>query len=383
MHREASLVLACARRFFGQAPAELREALGEDLNWPSLLEIADAHSVTPLLYWALQKECPARIPQELRTRFENHARSNLVRTAELLKVLNLLERDQIPTIALKGPVLAEWGYGYLALREFSDLDFLIRRDDVGGATDVLTRAGYRLRSGVHSTSKSGLLRSKDGELIFESANGGVNVDLHWKLFPNYFPESLDSEEVWENLTSLQLGGQIVPTLSAENTLLFLAAHGGKHRWERLVWICDLAVVLNRATFDWSRMLRRARRAHIERMLLVGLQLASDIFGVELPENVLHVARADSDVAELTKSVRTRISENSPTEPSAIQACRMNVQMLDRFRDKIKFLTGILMTPGEAEWRDLRLSPAFYKLYYPYRLLRLFGKHGVRPLRALL
>ncbi len=383
MQREANLLLACARRFTGRDPAELREALAQHLNWPAILELADAHSVMPLLFRALEQESPDRIPPQIRARFERHARTNLIQTAELLKILKLLEQHRIPTIALKGPVLAQWGYGDLALREFSDLDLLIRREHVAPAKDVLIKAGYRLRSGIHSSSKNGLLRSKDGELIFESVNRGINIDLHWKLFPDYFPESLDPEELWQNLASVPLGGQAVPTLSPENTLLFLAGHGGKHRWERLVWICDFTVILKRTSIDWNRLLAHARQAHIERMLFVGVQLASDILGANLPQGVLHLARADSDVAELAKTVEARLSENSATEPSAIEACRMNLRMLDRSRDKIKFLSGILLTPGEAEWRDFRLPPALYKLYYPYRLLRLFGKHKPTPLRALL
>lgn len=383
MHCEADLLLACTRRFIGTDPAELHEALGTHLNWPSLSELADAHSVTPLLYWALEQECPDRIPQQLRVRFETRARTNLMQTAELLKILKLFEQDGIPTIALKGPVLAQWGYGDLALREFSDLDLLVRREQVAVAKNVLIRAGYRLRSGLHCSSPSALLRSKDGELIFESETRGINVDLHWRLFPDYFPESLDPEELWENLTSVSLGGRAVPTLSPENTLLFLAAHGGKHRWECLVWICDLAVVLNRTIIDWNRLLARARQAHIERMLLVGLQLASGVLGAELPHEVLRLARADPDVTKLAKAVQARILENSPIQASATEACRMNLRMLERFRDKLRFLTGILITPGEAEWRDLRLPPTFYKLYYPYRLLRLIGKHSATPLRSFL
>ncbi len=135
---EATLLLACARRFVaGQSDDEVHAALCSDLDWPTLLELADAHSVMPLLYSALEQECPVRVTQNLRTSFANHARSNLAHTAELLKVLAILEQNRIPVIALKGPVLAAWGYGDLALRAFSDLDLLIRPDHVARAKDLL------------------------------------------------------------------------------------------------------------------------------------------------------------------------------------------------------------------------------------------------------
>jgi hypothetical protein len=257
-----------------------------------------------------------------------------------------------------------------------DLDFLIRPHDVVRAKKVLIGNGYRLASSVHSSSANSLLRSKDGELLFERLDAGITLDVHWRLFPDYFPESLDRNEIWQNLGAVELGGHMVPTLSDQNLLLFLAAHGGKHRWSCLGWICDFAVALKRTRIDWERLLWRARRAHIERMLVLGLRLVCDVLGAELPTNVATRVAADSHVADLAAAVQIRLLSDLPADTSAPEACRMNLRMLERFPDKIRFLTGIVITPGEAEWRSMRLPPVAYHLYYPYRLLRLLGKHAL-------
>jgi hypothetical protein len=65
----------------------------------------------------------------LRARFEEIARKNLRFTAELIRILNCLESHGIAAIPFKGPTLAESVYGNLALREFSDLDILVRQSD--------------------------------------------------------------------------------------------------------------------------------------------------------------------------------------------------------------------------------------------------------------
>src|SRR5207244_11975507 len=64
--------------------------------------------------------------------------------------------------------------------------------------------------------------------------------------------------------SLPLGGTLVRTLSAEHLLLVLCAHGAKHCWERLGWICDVAELLRGTpALDLSGMLAQARSLRSE------------------------------------------------------------------------------------------------------------------------
>jgi hypothetical protein len=372
-----SLLLACARRFVQQDSSrdDVRAALLHDLDWPALLQKAEEHAMVPVLYWGLEQGCPGRAPLELCVRFKDHVRANLAQTAELLHVLDILEQNRIPAIPFKGPALAVWGYGNMALRAFGDLDVLIRRDHLPGAKEVLVRAGYQLASDLHWDSADACLRSKDGEVSLEHHDSGISLDLHWRLLPNYFARVLDGDQPWENVESFSLGGRTVPMLSAENLLLFLSAHGSKHRWERLGWICDFAVVLNRAEINWARILSRARQAHIERMLFLGLRLASDLLEAKLPNSVKDRINADQDVTVLASDVEDRILGSPIKPPSPFESCGINLRMMERIRDKVRFLIGTFVTPTEAEWRRLRLPPAFYFLYYPYRLARLVAKHA--------
>ena len=376
MTPEAAMLLACVRRFVrGGSHDELHEVLRGDIEWPLLIKMAEAQSVMPLLYRELESEFPGRAPQELRTRFQNHARSNLIQTAEIVKVLDLLEQSEIPAIPLKGPALAAWAYGNLTYRAFTDLDLLIHRDDVPLAKEALVRAGFRLESDVHWPCASAYVRSKERELSFVRPANRVRVDLHWSLSPDYFAGALDGDQIWENLATVPLAGRQVPALSPEILLMFLCAHGSKHRWECLGWICDVALVLRRSEIDWSRLLSRSRQAHIERMVLLGLRLAIDLFDVDLPANVVDRIQADSAIADLANEIRRGILATDSSHASPVKNGLFNLRMLKRFRDKINFLRGLLITPSESEWRDLQLPPTLYFLYYPYRLARLAGRRA--------
>jgi hypothetical protein len=367
---EADLLLACARRFVtGGEAGEVFRALEATFDWEVLLAMAERHGVTALLNYELDGVCPEQIPAQLRGRFERQAKSNLIHTAVLARVLDLLDRNGIPAVPLKGPALAMLAYGDLTLRTFSDLDLLIPRNDVARAMDLLAGMWFRLESDLHWTCASACLRSKEGELSFRRESDGIRLDLHWRLLPNYFASSLDAERVWGRLGAMRLAGRDVPALSTEDLLLFLCAHGSKHRWECLGWLCDVALLVKRGEINWPRLLARAREEHIERMVLLGLRLAGDLWGSPLPDAVQDAIDFNGVVTELAAAVRATIFLPR-VEPSPVRDGLLNLRMLERISDKLRFLRGLLITPTEAEWRSLLLPPALFFLYYPYRLARL-------------
>jgi len=367
---EADLLLACARRFVsGGEAGEVLHALRRGFDWEVLLAMAERHGVTALLNHELDGVCPEQIPAELRARFGRQARSNLIHTAVLARVLDLLDRNGIPAVPLKGPALAVLAYGDLTLRAFTDLDLLIPRNDVSRAMELLAGMWFRLESGLHWSCASACLRSKEGELSFRRAGDGVRLDLHWRLLPDYFASSLDGERVWEHLGAMRLAGRDVPALSSEDLLLFLCAHGSKHRWECLGWLCDVALLLKRGETDWPRLLLQAREERIERMVLLGLRLAGDLLGSPLPAVVREAIDSDGMVKKLANEVLATIFLPR-AEPSPVRDGLLNLRMLERIWDKLRYLRGLLITPTEAEWRRLLLPPALFFLYYPYRLARL-------------
>src|SRR3989454_2276525 len=164
---------------------------------------------------------------ELRSEGRWIARRNLRLTGELLSVLDLFEAQGIPAVPLKGPLLALLAYGNLALREFGDLDILVRRADVERAKRLLLSHGYRPELFVEAAHEAALLAC--GYHYPLRRDDGLAVELHWSLAPREFPYPLDAEEVWTRLRPVRLGGRTLYTLGSEDLLLFLCAHGGE-RW---------------------------------------------------------------------------------------------------------------------------------------------------------
>jgi hypothetical protein len=387
---EAELLLCCAQRDAEPAVRERIENLVQgEVDWTYLLQTAADHGVAPLLYRALNATSPQAVPQDvldqLQNRFRANGRRNVLLTGELLGLLRSLKAQGIPAVPYKGPVLAVHAYGNLALREFSDLDVLIRKDDIPRAKDIMASLGYRPEKVLFGAQEEAYLRSQH---VYDYTNDkGTIVELHWALVPRKISFSLDPADLWTRLGEVDLGGSTMPTFSPEDTLLILCVHGSKHRWKRLAWVCDVAETIKaHPGIDWKRLLAQAGELRGERMLFMGLFLASDLLGAPLPEYVLERVRADRVVYPLAERVTEGFfvqDEDSQglLEGSSFRALYLG--MREGLPDKIRYCVHTAMSQSTEDWELVPLPRFLYPVYYVLRLIRLALKYGRKVLyRAL-
>jgi Uncharacterised nucleotidyltransferase len=380
MTREIEFLLACVRRFI-TPDYPLPDASG--LDWAVLRRSAYLHSVTPLVCWAAQNEgagVPPAILDELRRDLLHNAQFNLGLSTELTKLLALFEQHRIAVVPLKGPMLTARLYGNLALRTSSDLDLLVREEDVLQAKRVLEANGYRLASTLHWHSDQACFRARENQISFAGQDDLISVDIHWRLLPGYFSSPFDNNEVWRDLREAELRGAPVSVLSPEHQLLFLCAHGTKHLWERLGWVCDVARFLQiEREMDWPSVFEQARQTRTSRMLSLGLLVAEDLLGIALPPAAAECVASGHEARALARTVRERLFAGAPTPTPAPDAARFSLRCFERPSQRLRYILGTFVSPSEAEYRALQLPPALYWLYYPFRPLRLMAKYATRAI----
>jgi hypothetical protein len=328
-----------------------------------LLPFANAHAVTPILYLTLRDPL-------LKPALEDSARISLAQSGELVRVASLLQGNSIPFAALKGPMLSQFLYSSLGTRSSGDIDILVRPGDVSRIRSLFIAEGYRLHTALHwPLSESAVIRSRDEEISFESASG-VTVDVHWRLMPRYSASVFDRLTGWESLTTIPLASRPIPALAPEPLFLFLAAHGAKHMFERLGWICDIARFLQIAPdLDWPRMIDLSRRTNSLRQLRLAVYLAHDLLGAPVPPEL----GTDSEASSLAALIKTRILSGALPPVPAVESNRYMLRLLETRSDRLRYLAGLYLVPAEADFRALRLPPALFFLYYAYRPIRLFWR----------
>ncbi|WP_089937438.1 nucleotidyltransferase domain-containing protein [Candidatus Entotheonella palauensis] len=219
---EMTFLLGCLQRHFGgQAPGCPRPVLDGEAAWVALLDIARRHAVIPHLYYSLRAIDPPSVPPAnlaaLQGLFETNARHNLYLTGTLRAILRAFEARGISALPYKGPALAVRLYGNIALRQFGDLDILVRPRDTRSAIELLLEQGYQpLNPGGATPAILNRFR-KVCELRHPESQ--VCVELHWALtsWTFYFPLRLDS--VWNRLETVAVADEPVRAMGIEDTLL--------------------------------------------------------------------------------------------------------------------------------------------------------------------
>jgi hypothetical protein len=377
---EVALLLAAARVHLDAGQAQrIRTLACGPLNWPALLSLAEEHGLRSLLYWHLNAHCPDAVPADvlasLREHFRRNLQHNLLLTGELRSLLKHFDSARIRAVPFKGPALTMALYGNLALREFCDLDVLVHRDDVPAAKRSLESRGYGSHFSVSDAQIVSFVRHHT-DLSFHDDQRAIVVEIHWEFLPKLMGFRLDPTGLWRHLDAVSLGGESFVTLPPVESLLLAAAHGCKHGWERLGWVCDIAewVRVHRDA-DWAKILREARQLGCERMLLLSLCLANDLLDTRLPDEVSDALRRDRVAVTLARQVREVLF--LPEEPNASLVGRwlFHLRARERLRDRIEYLARLVLAPTVFDWEAVPLPPSLYVLSYLIRPVRLAAKYG--------
>jgi hypothetical protein len=368
--------------------------LPTEWDWGAFAKTCDRHHLAALVFCRLKasrKAVPPGLFEFLRRRFYEISTNNYRLAKELVGITELFQEHRIPVLAYKGPVVAMVAYGDLALRQYQDIDLLIRREDVGKAVSLLTRVGFE---GAPSSCQPENAKqvSRNHEIEMVAPRRSYFVDLHWHLGKGraqaFCP---DVRDIWDRTEAIQLPHGRVFTLCREDLFLALCFHGTKHRWCRLKWLVDIAEMLRNAdSMDWDLIEKTTTRRPLARAAVsLAILLAHDL--LDAP-----VSAAASGVVHITK--RTRIVYSALRDEISARGCTTAdfEKDLIRLEGSIVAWLTYLYCLYPKSWfvnavvrvypHDRAFVPLPSKLDFLYHLvrpLRLTAKYSMRLARRLL
>ena len=223
-----------------------------------------------------------------RERWKKAIQTRTIRSMHQLSVLGqiteALEKAGIESISMKGPVLAHDLFGNLGERHSSDLDLLVRKEDIQSIIELLGARGFNLhypRTGLSARQWDYYYRYKKDIGLF-SKEHGLMVEVHYSI-ENYMGlESSAVDRFLQNAVESTIGGGNFRCMNRQQNFLYLSFHGAVHQYRRLFWLRDIAAAINNWQLDHQQILEEAQRMGIDRMLGVSLVLARELCSVELP-----------------------------------------------------------------------------------------------------
>lgn len=293
------LLVACLRTTLPvtEMPAGVVEAAAVISNWDGFVDHAGAQGVIGWTHEVLSALESGLIPEEVMAGLRGarlaHTARAVAMNREAAVVLKALSDSDVRFAVLKGPYLAEHVYQRSDLRYYTDLDLLVREEDIEASGEVLRGLDYRLAEEEESDS----IFDQGKTQVHYLRPGCLPIDLHWDVInlPTHMSSfSVDTEDVWSRTVAADILGVESSVLSPEDLLLFQCTHmTAHHDFNRLLWFKDIEQVIYRfgKQMDWQVFVLRVTRYRLCTFVYYALFITREIIGkVEIPATVLDNTR---------------------------------------------------------------------------------------------
>jgi len=360
----------------------------DTLNWDYIVTTSELNGVIPLVSKSLNLYGKDIVPADVIETFyelnRESAVSNLIKVKELLYIYKKFKESGITSVVLKGAGLGSEAYGDISLRPFGDLDILVRKEKLAEAIKILIECGYEhifdYTEKQAELYKQSVFYLKDQDMHYSFYNPlkKIHFELHWALMPPKYSFSQDVDEVFENAVAVSEGQGEFYVPGLEDLIIYLSLHGTKHYWSRLIWIFDVAILVEKKKdIRWEVVIAKSEEFNCLRSLLLSLYLAEKMYSAGLPKIIKNYIDKDNRVAELAKQVEKNYTAIYDLENIESKNKLFFLKSMESNKDKLLFLAGIVFKPTIYELEVVALPHKLSFLYYLVRPLRLVKKYFLK------
>ena len=250
-------------------------------RWDELLHEIQLYSLSSQVFHLIRQSglsdrFPLSFMEALKFKAEKVMFHNMLVKRETVNVLKALEQEGIPVIPLKGVIFSERYFGGWAVRGTSDVDLLIRREDLERAVRCVRGLGFQKEDRYHSLHYH-TEYFKDLPAVGES----ISVELHWNLLRKHTSE-IRMERLWSSARPLvwaDVSGACCKELPLDHTFYAICLHSSKHHMLSLKHVLDVVHLIYRygPSIDLERIMQMAREDGTCRQVRAALTVAYRMF----------------------------------------------------------------------------------------------------------
>ena len=177
--------LLCRLEFTEEQITGIGTLIKEIKDWDRFLYLVNRHGIAALAWHNLSgtkkdKDIPDECLSKLRSSYLLSLSRNTYLNRCLADILESIRMEEIKIVLLKGLALEKTLYGSEGLRQMTDMDLLVSRDDVLRLREILISKGFRslpLKSPLYKN-----LILFYGKHIPSLVREDCSVDIHFRLF---------------------------------------------------------------------------------------------------------------------------------------------------------------------------------------------------------
>ncbi|WP_226677955.1 nucleotidyltransferase family protein [Mesobacillus jeotgali] len=213
--------------------------------------------ISPQVYMLLMKNkkldyAPDYFQVFLRERYMRTLYINMLIKNELEAIFSSFESNKINMIPLKGVVFAEEAFGHLGARPTSDIDILVKKEDISIAIKLVKELGFEIEE-KPNPNHFHLSFSKNVPCL----DFPLTIEIHWDILKESTSD-LDIQKFWkEAIPYLQYNH--INQLSDYHTFYMICLHGWRHNMDSLKYFIDIIqlIYLYQDKLDYQRLFKEA------------------------------------------------------------------------------------------------------------------------------
>lgn len=385
---ERLLLLLCRLDFSRQQKAEAGMLMQEVRDWDRFVKLANEHGIIALAWHNITGTGNAgNIPAAYLAILQKAYYKNLTRTTylydQLSGILELIKDEGIRVVLLKGMALEKTIYGNQGLRQMTDIDILVREDDVLKLRKILMKNGFR-----SEPFKSPLYKHLIPYLnthIPRLTKADCHVEIHYKLFDQ--PDNTLTEKVTELSVPLKLNDHEAYIPPPQLFFLYLISHLNHHRQggdSQLRQYTDIYLLICDRYDEIvdDDLIRYAREANMERELAVMLHILRNFWDVPFPSRINDFMARHDLIAEAGKFSRFISQPKDNPDKSVSLNYLKQLRVIPGMGRKMLYVAGFFLPSlGFMKKRYRTETRSGAVAYYPVRWVRSVGvllRNMVKP-----
>ncbi len=274
------------------------------------------------------------------------------------KFLHLFEKNNIPTILLKGTALTVLYYKDNGVRPMADIDVMIPEKFARRGIEILKANGWKAEFDEYIEYN---LRHGRSMMFFN--DDGFEFDLHWFPFFESLGEGSDAD-FWDHAVPVDFCGFQSQALCPADNLLHTIIHGVKWNPEPPIrWVADSMIILRSSDnkIDWERFLMMTRKFRLVLQVREAFSYLVRCFNAPVPDSVLQ--ELNNTKVSLSERLVYRYDKKNPDS------------IPDNFIAKLKMLFVIFLRQSDRNGFFRQMS-GFVK----YLMFRIKGKNPLKILK---
>jgi len=350
----------------------LNDFIPQIQNWDSVVANIIARQTAPLFFKKLpllsnRDLIPVEATNKLQQAYYRSLSRGMVLYNAFEKLAEAFFNAGIRVVVLKGIYLSEWLYADIGLRQFSDMDLLVREDDAMDCLNILSELGFKPADGAVTefiSSKSEIVHYAPMVL------NNVSVEVHIKLHRQSKHYDIKIDAFLSNAEKLLLRNKPVYALELHDLLIHLCVHLDKHFRGGHVQFTSFNDIVNllekfKNEIDWTLLGQRCDYHECEQTVFKFLVLIHKFYNAALPEAILRkyealLSRDDEDLF-------IGYLDGVFIQQYHVGLHWQNICLIKGVAGKIHYLLDLIFPPKKFMLQKYNIKhPTYFCLWYPYR-----------------